>query len=152
MRQRPSEIGHRTDVNGRGVPSQKRRRLAQMRHEQSHGRWRSKAKQNLTHGLGKVRRLSSALDLSETLRDQACQLFWSTQNEDLLSCRAIAAMSTASVYGARRGKGRSQLLEDIRGDLVPDAVARSPIRLGEDRIGRVGHYWNTRDPALLRCR
>jgi transcription initiation factor TFIIB len=46
-----------------------------MRREQTRGRWRSKAEQNLAHGLGDVRRLASALELSDTLRDQTFQLF-----------------------------------------------------------------------------
>ena len=40
-----------------------------MRREQIRGRWKSKAEQNLAHGLGEMRRLASALNLSESLRD-----------------------------------------------------------------------------------
>jgi len=53
-----------------------------MRREQSRGRFQSKAERNLAHGLGEVRRIVSALELSEAIRDQACQLFRSAQNED----------------------------------------------------------------------
>jgi transcription initiation factor TFIIB len=53
-----------------------------MRREQIRGRWRSKAEQNPAHGLSEVQRLTSALDLSDSLRDQACQLFRSAQNVD----------------------------------------------------------------------
>ncbi len=108
-----TEIGHGTDANGNELSGQKRRRLARMRREQTRGRWRSKAEQNLAHGLGEVRRLTSALDLSGTLRDQACQLFRSAQNQDLLRGRSIEAIAAASVYGACRCNGRSQLLDDI---------------------------------------
>ena len=84
-----------------------------MRGEQTRGRWQSKAEQNLAYGLGEVRRLASALDLSETRRDQACQLFRNAQHEDRLRGRSIETTAGASVYGACRCNGRSQLLDDI---------------------------------------
>ena len=108
-----TEIGRGTDANGNKLSAQKRRRLARMRREQTRGRWQSKAEQNLAHGLGEVQRLASALDLSDTLRDQACQLFRTAQKVDLLRGRSIEAIAAASVYGACRCNGRSQLLDDI---------------------------------------
>ena len=108
-----TEIGRGTDANGNELSGQKRRRLARMRREQIRGRWRSKAERNLAHGLGEVSRLASALELSESIRGQACQLFKSAQNEDLLCGRSIEAIAAASVYGACRCNGRSQLLDDV---------------------------------------
>jgi len=84
-----------------------------MRREQTRGRWRSKAERNLAHGLGEVRRLASALELSDSVRDQACQLFRSAQTEDLLRGRSIEAIAAASVYGACRCNGRSRLVDDV---------------------------------------
>jgi transcription initiation factor TFIIB len=60
-----------------------------------------------------VRRLASALDLSDSVRDQACQLFRSAQNEDLLRGRSIEAIAAASVYGACRCNGLSRLVDDV---------------------------------------
>jgi transcription initiation factor TFIIB len=108
-----TEIGYGTDANGNELSGQKRRRLARMRREQTRGRWRSKAERNLAHGLGEVRRLASALDLSDSVRDQACQLFRSAQNEDLLRGRSIEAIAAASVYGACRCNGLSRLLGEV---------------------------------------
>src|SRR6056297_407076 len=108
-----TEIGRGTDANGNELSVQKRRRLARMRREQTRGRFQSKAERNLAHGLGEVRRLASALELSESIRDQACQLFRSAQNENLLRSRSIEAIAAASVHGACRYNGRSQLLDDI---------------------------------------
>ncbi|TKX72436.1 transcription initiation factor IIB family protein [Halorubrum sp. GN11GM_10-3_MGM] len=108
-----TEIGHGTDANGNELSSQKRRRLARMRREQTRGRFQSKAERNLAHGLGEVRRTSSALELSETIRDQACRLFRSAQNENLLRGRSIESMAAASVYGASRCNGLSRLLGDV---------------------------------------
>jgi transcription initiation factor TFIIB len=106
-------IGRGTDAKGNELSGKKRRRLARMRREQTRGRWRSKAERNLAHGLGEVRRLASALELSDSVRDQACQLFRSAQNEDLLRGRSIEAIATASVYGACRCNGLSRLLGEV---------------------------------------
>jgi transcription initiation factor TFIIB len=108
-----TEIGRRTDAKGNELSGKKRRRLARMRREQSRGRWRSKAERNLAHGLGEVRRLASALELSDSVRDQACQLFRSAQNEDLLRGRSIEAIAAASVFGACRCNGLSRLLGEV---------------------------------------
>ena len=108
-----TEIGRGTDAKGNELSGQKRRRLARMRREQTRGRWRSKAERNLAHGLGEVRRLASALELSESIRDQACQLFRSAQSEDLLRGRSIEAIGAASIYGTGRCNQHPLLLEGV---------------------------------------
>jgi transcription initiation factor TFIIB len=108
-----TEIGRGTDAKGNKISGQKRRRLARMRREQTRGRWRSKAERNLAHGLGEVRRLASALELSDSVRDQACQLFRGSQSEDLLRGRSIEAIAAASVYGACRCNGLTRLVDDV---------------------------------------
>jgi len=70
----------------------------------------------LAHGLSEVRRIVSRLELSESIRDQACQLFRSAQNEDLLRGRSIEAMAAASVYGACRCNGWPRTLDEIVAD------------------------------------
>jgi len=109
-----TEIGRGADANGE-LSGRKRRRLSRMRREQSRGRFQSKAERNLAHGLSEVRRIVSALELSESIRNQACQLFRSAQNEDLLRGRSIEAIAAASVYGACRCNGRPQTLDDVTG-------------------------------------
>ena len=84
-----------------------------MRREQTRGHWRSKAERNLAHGLGEVRRLASTPGFSESIRDQACQLFRSAQSEDLLRGRSIEAIGAASVYGTCRCNQHPLLLEDV---------------------------------------
>ena len=108
-----TEIGRRTDANGNEVSGHKRQRLARMRREQTRGRFQSKAERNLAHGLGEVRRIASVLELSGSVRDQACQLFRSAQTEDLLRGRSIEAIAAASIYGACRCNGHSRLLDDV---------------------------------------
>ena len=106
-------IGRGTDANGKPLSGRKRRQLGRLRREHSRGRFQSKADRNLAHGLGEIRRISSSLSLAETLRNQACQLFRSAQDEDLLKGRSIEAMAGASIYAACRCDGCSRTLEDI---------------------------------------
>jgi transcription initiation factor TFIIB len=108
-----TEIGRRKDANGNELSGQKRQRLSRMRREQTRGRFQSKAERNLAHGLGEVRRIASALELTDSVRDQACQLFRSAQNEDLLRGRSIEAIAAASVHGACRCNGHTRLLDDV---------------------------------------
>lgn len=108
-----TEIGRGKDANGNNLSGQKHQRLSRMRREQSRGRFQSKAERNLAHGLGEVRRISGALELSNSVRDQACQLFRSAQNENLLRGRSIEAIAAASVYGACRCNGLSRLVGEV---------------------------------------
>ncbi|PGF13891.1 transcription initiation factor IIB [Natrinema sp. CBA1119] len=108
-----TEIGRGKDANGNELSGQKRQRLCRMRREQNRGRFQSKAERNLAHGLGKGRRIASVLELSGSVRDQACQLFRSAQTEGLLRGRSIEAIAAASVYGACRCNGHSRLLDDV---------------------------------------
>jgi len=110
-----TEVGHGPDTNGNELSGQKRWQPARMRHEQTRGHWWSQAEQNLAHGLDKVRCLTSVFDLSESIRDQACQLFRSAQNEDLLQDRSVKAIAAASVYGACRCNGLPRLIGEVNG-------------------------------------
>jgi len=109
-----TEIGRWKDANGNELSGRKRQRLSRMRREQARGRFQSKAERNLAHGLGEVRRIASVLELSDSVRDQACQLFRSAQSEDLLRGRSIEAIAAAaSIYGVCRCNGHSRLLDDV---------------------------------------
>jgi len=108
-----TEVGRSKDANGNALSGRKRRQVARMRREQTRGRFQSKAERNLAHGLGEVRRLASALELSDSVRYQACQLFRSAQTEDLLRGRSIEAIAAASVYGACRCNRLSRLLDEV---------------------------------------
>jgi len=128
-----TEIGRGADANGNELSGQKRRRLTRMRREQSRGRFQSKAERNLAHGLSEVRRIVSRLELSESIRDQACQLFRSAQTEDLLRGRSIEAMAAASVYGACRCNGLSRTLEGVT----------DPARVEQSRVTNAYKTLNT---------
>lgn len=108
-----TEIGRKTDGNGNILSSQKRCQLGRLRREHNRGRWRSTAERNLAHGLAETRRVASALDLPESIRDQACALYRSGSNEDLLPGRSIEAMAAASVYATCRCNGLPRTLQEV---------------------------------------
>ncbi|MDS0243761.1 MULTISPECIES: transcription initiation factor IIB family protein [unclassified Haloferax] len=110
-----SEIGYKRDATGRTLSGKKQQQVARMRREQSRGRFQSKAEANLAHGLGEVRRIAGALELSESTRDQACRLFRSAQSEDLLRGRSIEAIAAGCVYGACRCNAVLRTLPDVAG-------------------------------------
>jgi transcription initiation factor TFIIB len=65
------------------------------------------------HGLAEIQRLTGALELSTAVRDQACRLFSTAQDHDLLRGRSIEAMAAASVYAACRCASRPHSIGDI---------------------------------------
>jgi len=119
-----TNIGRWVDGNGNQLSGSKRAHLSRIRREHNRGRFQSKAERNLAHGLGEVRRIASALELSASIRNQACQLFRSAQNEDLLRGRSIEAIATGSVYGACRCSGLGRTVDEIA-DVA---------RVGEQRV------------------
>ena len=70
-----------------------------------------------------IRRMVSALGLADSDRDQACKLFRTAQETDLLRWRSIEAMSAAAVHAVCRVMGQPQTL-DCR--CSPAAVKRLP--------------------------
>ncbi|WP_435118799.1 transcription initiation factor IIB [Halolamina sp. C58] len=108
-----TRIGSGQDAAGCEIAPQKRRRLARLRREHARGRWQSTQDRNLGHGLTEIRRIASALGLPASVRDQACQLFRTAQNEGLLPGRSIEAMAAASVFAVCRCNGHSRLIADV---------------------------------------
>jgi transcription initiation factor TFIIB len=109
-----SEIGFdRTDANGTALSGRKRRQLGRLRRQHRRGRWASKAERNLAHAFTEIRRIVGALDLPESLRDRACQLYRTAAGEDLIRGRSIEAMAAGCVYAACRCAGLPRTLEEI---------------------------------------
>ncbi|AEH39303.1 transcription initiation factor IIB [Halopiger xanaduensis] len=108
-----TEIGRYRDGQGNTLSGQKRRQLNRLRREHRRSQWRSKRERNLATGLGEVRRLVSALGLSDSLREQACSLFRRAQKEDLCRGRSLEGVAAASVYAVSRCNGLGRPLEEI---------------------------------------
>jgi len=108
-----SEVGRKCDANGNTLPGRKQEQLRRLRREHNRGRFQTKAERNLAEGLGEVQRIASTVDFPDSLCDQACQLFRSAQDADLLRGRSIEAMAAACVYGVCRCTGVSHTLTDV---------------------------------------
>ncbi len=103
-----TEIGYSSRLTGR-----KRRRVARMRRQHKRTQIRSKAERNQVYAFTEIRRLVSALDLSEHIRDQSCVLFESAQDADLLQGRSIEGFAAAVVYATCRVSAVSRTCSEI---------------------------------------
>ncbi len=108
-----SEIGWNTDGRGNAIAGRKRRQLNRLRREHRRARWRSKRERNLAHGLGEVRRLVSALELTDSICEQAFMLFRRAHDRDLCPGRSIEGIAAASVYAVCRCNELGRTIEDI---------------------------------------
>lgn len=109
-----TEIGYSTRLKGR-----KRRRIARMRRQHNRARIATKAERNQVYAFTEIRRITSSLQLPESIRDRACVLFESAQNADLLRGRSLEGFAAAAVYATCRTESVSRTLDEII------AVARS---------------------------
>ncbi|MFB6152097.1 MAG: transcription initiation factor IIB family protein [Haloarculaceae archaeon] len=123
-----TEIGRSTRLKGR-----KRRRVARMRRQHNRTKIGSKAERNQVYGFTEIRRLVGALGLSETVRDRACVLFESAQDEDLLRGRSLEGFAAAAVYATCRTTEISRTIDEV----VADAKAsRAELRAAYDALNR----------------
>ncbi|WP_324665723.1 transcription initiation factor IIB [Haloarcula sediminis] len=108
-----AEIGRHRDARGQQLPAAKRRKLNRLRRWDRQAQFEGKAEQNLAHGLSEIRRIVGALDLSESICTQACALYRTAANEDLIRGRSIEAMAAAGVYAACRCSGLPRTIEEV---------------------------------------
>jgi transcription initiation factor TFIIB len=60
-----------------------------------------------------IRRITSVLELAESIRDQACALFRTAQREGLLPGRSIEAMAAGCVYAVVRCNGLPRTVAEV---------------------------------------
>jgi transcription initiation factor TFIIB len=108
-----TDIGWGRDGYGRQIDTSTRLRFNRLRRQHNRARWGSRANRNLGAGFGEVARITSALDLPETIEDEACELFRTAQSADLLRGRSIEAMAAASVYAVCRRSGVARALDEV---------------------------------------
>jgi transcription initiation factor TFIIB len=132
-----TEIGRKQDFKGRELDGDKRRQLNRLRREHKRAKVGSKADQNRITGFTEIRRMTAALGLPESVRDQACQLFRSAQDAGLLVGRSIEAVASGSLYAVCRLNEHPRSFE---------AIARVS-KISKDRI-RTGYTVMNRDLDL----
>ncbi len=103
-----TEIGRSSRLKGR-----KRRRLTRMRREHDRAKVGSTAERNKIYGFTEIRRLVGMLSLPTDIRDQACVLFESAQNEDLLPGRSLEGFAAGAVYAVCRTNGLARTVDEV---------------------------------------
>jgi transcription initiation factor TFIIB len=135
-----TEIGRSTRLKGR-----KRRRVARIRRQHNRTKIGSKAERNQVYGFTEIRRIVSALDLSDHVRDRACVLFESAQDADLLRGRSLEGFAAATVYATCRTANLSRTVEEVVDIARADAAE---LRAAYDALNRdLGLPTGPIDPA-----
>jgi transcription initiation factor TFIIB len=128
-----SEIGRKEDANGRTIGGKKRQQLGRLRREHTRAKIGSKANRNLLSGMVEIRRMTAALGLTESLRDQACQLFRTAQNETVLRGRSIETIASGCLYAACRLNEYPRTFEEIA---TVSKLDEGKVRLGYKVLNR----------------
>jgi transcription initiation factor TFIIB len=128
-----SEIGWKKDSEGRTIGGKKRRQLGRLRREHTRAKIGSKADRNLLSGFVEIRRMTAALGFAESLRNQACQLFRTAQNEDVLRGRSIEAIASGCLYAACRLNEYPRTFEEIA---TVSKLDQGKVRMGYKVLNR----------------
>jgi len=103
-----TEIGHSKRLTGR-----KRRRIARLRRQHKRTQIASKAERNRVYAFTEIKHVVSDLDLPEHVRDRACVLFESAQDEGLLQGRSLEGFAAAAVYATCRTSSVSRTVDEV---------------------------------------
>lgn len=114
------------DVYGRPLSPERRARMDRLRTWQRRLRAQGRER-SLRYALGEIERMSSALDVPTSTREEAARIFRRAQEEDFLPGRSIEGVSASALYVACRRDGVPRSL---------DAVA-TVSRVDRDHVARI---------------
>jgi transcription initiation factor TFIIB len=103
-----TEIGRSTRLKGR-----KRRQMSRLRRQHKRTQIASKAERNRVYAFTEIEHVVNALDLPESIQEQACVLFESAQDEGLLQGRSLEGFAAATVYATSRTASVSRTVEEV---------------------------------------
>lgn len=106
-------IGRRVDGQGNGLSQKKRRQLGRLRREHTRGQFQSKAERNLAQGCTEIARMTSALELPYSIREEASSLFRRAQAAELFPGRSLEAFAAGTVYAACRCSSVTRSIDEI---------------------------------------
>jgi len=101
------------DAYGQSISSKKRRQVNRLRKWNQRCRAKDSEERNLQFALSELNRMSSALDLPESVQELASVLYRRTLEEDLVRGRSIEGVSTATLYVACRQQGIPRSLDEV---------------------------------------
>jgi len=125
-----TEIGYGT---GAEVSGEKQRQFARLRRQHTRAHLSSKSERNKVYAYTEIRQLTSSLSLPDSIRDQACVLFDSAQEEELLYGRSIEGFAAASVYAVCRTQSLTRTRHEIVG---VSSATRDELRIAYDAMNR----------------
>jgi len=123
-----TKIGRSTRLKGR-----KRRQFARLRREHNRAQISSKRERNKVYAFTEIRRIISSMALSDAIRDRACVLFESAQNEDLLQGRTLEGFAAAAIYATCRTEGVARTVDEL---CTVAKANQSELRAAYDALNR----------------
>ncbi len=109
-----TQIGWRDkDAKGNALSNRQRRKMRRLRRWDEQGRTKDSKERNLRKALSEINRMTSALDLPDTVNETAAVIYRRAVDEDLLVGRSIEGVATASMYCACRQSRVPRTLNDI---------------------------------------
>jgi transcription initiation factor TFIIB len=88
-------------------------RTERMRRENRRGKMGTTSSQNLVYGLGEIRRMTSTLDLGNSVRDRASYLFRKAQDAQELQGRSLEGFATAALYATCRERSLGVTMDHL---------------------------------------
>ncbi|QLG61082.1 transcription initiation factor IIB [Halorarum salinum] len=108
-----TEIGYGLADSDRSLSSEKKAQVRRLRREHNRARFGSKAERNLAHACGEITRMTSALDLPESVRERAAAIYREAMQENLIRGRAIETIAAGCVYAACRCDGITRTTDEV---------------------------------------
>jgi transcription initiation factor TFIIB len=109
-----SQIGWQNkDAYGNALSARKRQQMQRLRTWDERFRTRDSKERNLKQALGEIERMSSALGLSQDVRETASVIYRRALSEDMLPGRSIEGIATAALYAAARQAGVPRSVDEV---------------------------------------
>lgn len=103
------------DASGRMLSAERRKQLERLRSWQERIRVQDATERNLQYALSEINRMTSALGLSNQVRDMSAVIYRRALEDDLIRGRSIEGMATGAFYAACRKNGIPRSLDEIAG-------------------------------------
>ena len=101
------------DSHGNRLSSKKRAQVQRLRKWNKRFQTKDSKERNLKHALGEIKRMASALGLSEQVEETASVLYRRCLDEDLIRGRSVEGVATACLYAASRQCNTPRSLDEI---------------------------------------
>jgi transcription initiation factor TFIIB len=109
-----SQIGWQNkDAYGNALSARKRQQMQRLRTWDERFRTRNSKERNLKQALGEIERMSSALGLSQDVRETASVIYRRALAKDMLPGRSIEGIATAALYAAARQAGIPRSVDEV---------------------------------------